>query len=360
MSVNVEGTVSYLSEERVQGAVIRASHQGNGQQPVQTEVTNEAGDFTLALEPGQWQLIALHEKGSTNAQNILVENTPIKDVKFHLRKFDEHDQAQGWKFFRNTIIALLLLVTIYIALHLVFREPLDNILGPLITTVRSNVATAEPREAATEASTEEAEPNPAAEQPLDSVTRPTKELIARLIILAEDIRLTPEEQTAIEGYSSSLEEMLESDDLSNLDNQLIALEQRIASIAQHQSFFWRAEPGRFLEIIFGSLAGILVSKILSAGYYLYRRRFDGAGIYMHISHLVTVPVLAFITTILLSHATLQLTISDDNAIVADFSDPIWILVISFLISVNPWPLWGFAQRAGDRFLGQQNTSEPSS
>lgn len=337
MSVNVEGTVSYLSGARVKDAVIKASPLDN-QPVVQPTVTDDDGDFTLALEPGQWEIFALHNQGVTDAQKLTVANVPVTGIKFQLRAFDEHDQRIGWRFFLGTVGGLLLLVILYALLHVAFpptQEPLDNTLKTLITTTRSQIAATE------------------------SVTATGAVLVSRLNALAEDERLSREDQSDIADRSRRLETLLESDNLSDLDSQLDELERLLASIVPPQSFFWHAEPARFLEILFGALAGILVSKIISTGYYLYQKRFYAAGVYMHLSHLVTVPILAIITTILLSQATLQLTLSDANTITVDFTNPEWALVISFLVSVNPWPLWGFVQRAADRFLGRQNAAQSS-
>ena len=72
---------------------------------------------------------------------------------------------------------------------------------------------------------------------------------------------------------------------------------------------WDLDPWRFLEIMLWGLGGILVNKIVTCGWYLRSQRFYREGIVMHIAHLAATPLLVLVAALLLSLATLKLTLS---------------------------------------------------
>jgi hypothetical protein len=74
------------------------------------------------------------------------------------------------------------------------------------------------------------------------------------------------------------------------------------------SFMWDASPWRYVEVIFWGLAGVLINKIISSGWFLRSQRFYREGTIMHVAHLVATPLLVFVAVLILSLATLKLTL----------------------------------------------------
>ena len=116
--------------------------------------------------------------------------------------------------------------------------------------------------------------------------------------------------------------------------------------------FWSKDPLRWLEILFWGLAGILVSKVFSTGWYLRTHRFYREGILMHIAHIVCTPILVLVTVLLLSLATLEFSLANGNSITIDLSDARIMVAFAFVIGTSPWPLWNFILDTAKRFTGQ--------
>lgn len=115
---------------------------------------------------------------------------------------------------------------------------------------------------------------------------------------------------------------------------------------------WSEDPLRYLEILFWGLAGILVSKIFTTGWYLRNHRFYREGILMHIAHIVATPLLVLVTVLLLSQVTLTFTLANSNEVTIDLSVPTIMIAFAFIIGTSPWPLWNFILNTAKRFTGQ--------
>jgi hypothetical protein len=115
-----------------------------------------------------------------------------------------------------------------------------------------------------------------------------------------------------------------------------------------QFAFWDANPLRYLEIILWGFGGILVNKIISVGGYLRNQRFYREGIIMHISHLLVTPLMVLVIILLLSLATLSITLAG-NSLTLDLSKPEVFISLAFVLGTIPWPLWKFIEDTGKRF-----------
>jgi len=115
---------------------------------------------------------------------------------------------------------------------------------------------------------------------------------------------------------------------------------------------WSDEPLRFIEIFMWGLAGILVSKIITSGWYLRKHRFYREGILMHIAHIIATPILVLVTVFLLSEVSLSFTLDQGNEITIDLSVPALMVAFAFTIGTSPWPLWNFILKTAKRFTGQ--------
>jgi hypothetical protein len=114
---------------------------------------------------------------------------------------------------------------------------------------------------------------------------------------------------------------------------------------------WSEDPLRYLEILLWGLAGILVSKIFTTGWYLRKHRFYREGVLMHIAHIVATPILVLVTVLLLSQVTMTFTLANSNEVSIDLSVPTIMVAFAFIIGTSPWPLWNFILNTAKRFAG---------
>jgi hypothetical protein len=238
----VSGTVyRYKTRERIPYASVKAWKKGVG---TLHKLTDNNGDFIFDdLEPGEWNFVTLHE-GSFPSKRLELELTEdVSKIKIELfRLTGTEDKDMGKWFFISLIIALVVLISLYIVLHLVFPK---------------------------------------------------------------------------------------------------------------SGFLWVQDPWRFLEILFWGLAGVLVNKIITTGWYLRTQRFYREGLVMHIAHLVTTPLLVLVAVLILSLVTLSFTLANNSDVTIDLSEPSVLIAFSFLIGTVPWPLWNFIEDSARRFTGQQ-------
>jgi len=118
------------------------------------------------------------------------------------------------------------------------------------------------------------------------------------------------------------------------------------------SFLWGEEPFRFLEVLFWGMAGVLVDKLMSIGFYLRRGTFYREGMLMHISHIVSVPLLAVVVVFILSMVTLNVTLAGSNEVTLDLGDPRVLVALSFILGSRPWAMRDFLQRTAERVTRQ--------
>jgi hypothetical protein len=121
---------------------------------------------------------------------------------------------------------------------------------------------------------------------------------------------------------------------------------------QPLTYLWGLEPWKYLEVLLWGLAGVLVNLILTSGSYLRWQRFYREGIILHVSQIVAVPVLALVFVLLLSLVKLEFSLTPENSITLDLSDPRVMAAFAFIISARPWGLWDFIQEKASTFMGQ--------
>lgn len=73
---------------------------------------------------------------------------------------------------------------------------------------------------------------------------------------------------------------------------------------------------------------------------------------MHISHIVTTPLLVLVGVIILSLAKLTLTLANENEITLDLSNPNIMIAIAFILGTSPWPLIRFIEDTAKRVTGK--------
>jgi hypothetical protein len=116
--------------------------------------------------------------------------------------------------------------------------------------------------------------------------------------------------------------------------------------------FWVDIPLRYVEILFWGLFGILVSKIITIGWYLRKHRYYREGNIMHLSHIFTTPILVLVVVLLLSTVNLTFTLAEDNTVNISLSEPAIMVAFAFMIGTVPWPLWNFIRDSAEQFISR--------
>ncbi len=119
-----------------------------------------------------------------------------------------------------------------------------------------------------------------------------------------------------------------------------------------ETFFWDNGAWRYFEIMLWALAGVLVNKIISCGWYLRRRAFYREGIIMHVSHLVTTPLMVFVAILILSLVKITLTLGGNTDITLDLSRLPILIAVSFILGTCPWPIWDFIEKSAKKIIGE--------
>ena len=74
---------------------------------------------------------------------------------------------------------------------------------------------------------------------------------------------------------------------------------------------------------------------------------------MHIAHLVSTPLLVLVAVILLSLATLKVTLAGGSEVTLDLSNMPILIAVSFLLGSSPWPLWNLIERSAKSITGSR-------
>lgn len=118
--------------------------------------------------------------------------------------------------------------------------------------------------------------------------------------------------------------------------------------------FWSDNPHRYLEILFWGTFGIMVSKIITIGWYLRKHRYYREGKIMHLSHIFTTPILVLVVVLLLSQIDLTFTLADNNTVNISLSEPAIMVAFAFIIGTTPWPLWNFIRKSAEKFISRND------
>jgi hypothetical protein len=248
------------------------------------------------------------------------------------------DQKTGRNLFIGLLVALALLIALYVTLHLAFpRQP-----APLSPTVNSLITDAQ---TAAAVSLEISE---------------NQSLLATIDAIRSDVELALEQNAAVSTHTDDLltnlldeiEAFAQTGEKQQLLARLAVLSQMVGSPSEPEIAPWDQDPWRYLEVLFWALAGILVNKVIIVGWYLRNQRFYREGLVMHIAHLVSTPLLVLVAVLLLSLATLDITLSGGNQLTLDLSEPNIMIAVSFLLGTIPWPLWNFIEDTAERFAGR--------
>jgi hypothetical protein len=332
----VSGTVYRQgSEERIEYASVRATQ---GKQ-VEYRTTDDDGDFEFELGAGKWALVALHEKSLANKpMEVDLATEDKSSIRIDLPRFAESVELKlGQRFWVGLVIALALLVALYVALHIAF--PLKP--TPLGATLPTLIAEAQKQLEKTDKPSGSAELMVAIAQ-----------LNSTVGVLVKSRDLNAADQAAAAALLSAIEAAVADNRGADAKAGLASLGQLIRPLSEPVVGPWGRDTWRFLEVLLWGLAGILVNKIIKTGWYLRSQRFYREGIVMHLAHIFTTPLLVLVVVLLLSLATLSVTLASGNQLTLDLSDPRILIAVSFLLASSPWQVWGFIQDTAERITGK--------
>ena len=330
------GTVyRYGSNERIERASVKATM---GTQ-VSYFTTDDDGDFSFDLDPGTWTLVALDEASLPSKPkelDLMQDTTGIRIDLFRLQGTE--DRAQGRYLWYGLLIAFGLLIALYVVLHLAFpRQPV-----PLSATLSTLVAQAQEQAARVEKTSGSAE--------LVATVADIRTDVG--IALAKSGELNATDKAVVTGLADEIEASVQADRKAEVLARLATLAQLVQAPPKPVVGLWDRDPWRFLEVLMWGLAGVLVYKIIITGWYLRTQRFYREGIVMHVAHIITTPLLVLVAVLLLSLATLSITLASGNQLTLDLSDPRILVAVSFLLGTSPWPLWNFVEDTAKRIAGR--------
>ncbi len=323
------------------GVVIEAEADINGKIIRKQELTDPNGKFKFSgLQPGNWQVQgALGERRTR--KEIQTVGPDVYNVNLLLpRQMTETDWQRGTRFFGALCLLLGLLTGIYLWAHSRYAPKPEPEIAALVSQI------------------EQAREMAAAIKGVEQVPESDLQSLRNTIAALEEnwnsvsnsiISLTEGQKGQVNILASRAETAVAGDKPQDVELALANLQSVFEN--QRSIYFWSQPPSNYLEVLFWSFAGILVSLLITSGYYLRRGMFYSQGIWMHVSHLLSVPVLALVVVFLISQIKLTVQISDSE-LALDISDPRILAALSFIIAVLPWKILDFIRGAAGNFFGQ--------
>lgn len=334
------GTVyRYGTRERISDASVKASKEGV---PTQYAVTDGDGDFSFDnLEPGEWTFVALHEGSIPNKPDPITLAEDKSDIKIQLSRLQgTEDEEAGKEFFIGLLIGLGALIVFWILLHVLIPgkgEPLSLTTGALITEAVEQIDAVEDVSQS------------------DEVGASISDIKTTLdALIAQNADLSATDRKNLGDLYAEIDASVKANAKADAVRQLNRLRQLVVTPPSSGFALWGQEPLRYFEIFLWGLAGVLVHKIITTGWYLRTRRFYREGIVMHIANIATAPLLVLVSVFLLSLLTLEFTLAGSNEVKLDLSDPRLLVAVSFLLGSRPWSVWDFVRETAGRVTGQQS------
>jgi flagellar biosynthesis protein FliQ len=323
------------------GVVIEAEADIDGNTIRKQELTDVNGKFKFSgLQPASWQVQgALGERRTS--KDVQTVGPDIYNVNLVLsRQMTEADWQRGRIFFGVLCTLLGILAGIYLWAHSRYTPNPEPELAVLISQVE------QAREIAAQIKEAQEVPEPLLQSLRNTITalKENWNTVSNSII-----SITEGQNQQVNLLVSRAETAVMGDNPQDVDLALANLHSVFEN--QRSMYFWSQPPSNYLEVLFWSFAGILVSLLITSGYYLRRRMFYAEGIWMHVSHLLSVPVLALVVVFLISQIKLTVQISDSE-LALDISDPRLLAALSFIIAVRPWAMLDFVREAASSFFGQ--------
>ncbi|WP_422104766.1 hypothetical protein [Winogradskyella sp.] len=169
-------------------------------------------------------------------------------------------------------------------------------------------------------------------------------------------------QALVQGNMEALENALSRQSREDVIKSLSKIKNLILDVPNlTASWFWESKPLIYVEILFWAFFATLLRLIGNTSYYISRNRFFRDSISHKAALLFTIPVIAWIITLVVSFFEITVSIGGTN-INIDFSNIYVVIIVAFLIGLAPWRSWDFIRDLADKlfdglkkWLGLKNT-----
>lgn len=325
----------------VYGAIVEAEAVIEGETFFKRTMTDDSGEYHFSgLKAGDWQLKGSHGESYIDKKIQKLGPDADKVILTLARKMEQDDWRLGIGFFVALGGLLVSLLIFYLFAHSrVIPQP-----EPVLTAYTGQVDQAIKIVAETIKAGKDSKTSL---QALQSNVTALKDNWAKV---SKTLIFTTEGQDELATlFISKAEAAVTANNAQDLEAALKDLKSVLEK--RPSIYFWYEPPWNYLEVIFWSLAGILVSLLITCGYYLRQKRFYAEGIWMHVSHLLSVPLLALVVVFLISQIKLTIKI-DQSEIALNIRDPRLLAAVSFVIAVRPWAMIEFVREAGSSFFSQ--------
>lgn len=369
------------------GVVMEATPKADEKAKPLREVSGTDGKFTFKnLAAGDWKVDGEPKEKSIRAKTVKLGPKNASVRLMALQEMNHKDRNAGIFLFFILLALLGGLIWSYLALHAKYPAGVEVELAGYIAQVEkvgatADAAIAEQKSAADAEPAEEPTPAPSADADAsEGAAEETAVSAVQLLRLA--VNSMKENWDLISGdiYSLSAGQKKQIDLLisgavtsaaaDKVEETQLGIVNLLEVLKKQQNLYlWAEPPYTYLEVLYWSLAGILVSVFFTVGFYLRKKTFIASGIWMHISHILAVPVTALVVVFIIS--LLKLTVQIENSeVVINLDDPRLLVAISFIISVRPWAILDFVKETGgslfdkvkERFggtaSGQEGTTKP--
>ena len=117
------------------------------------------------------------------------------------------------------------------------------------------------------------------------------------------------------------------------------------------SWFWKAPPQVYVEILFWALFATLIRLIGNTSYYVSRNIFYRDSIFHKAPLLFTIPLITLLIVFVISFFKIAVTVGG-NIFTIDFSNPFVSIILASLIGLAPWKAWEFMYGLADLLFNQ--------
>jgi hypothetical protein len=338
---SISGVVIKEDGKPAPGVLVEAEATIDDKPIIERQLADRNGSYRFSgLQPGRWELKGARDQSQTEKETVTV-GPDARNVNLSLsRLMTRKDWQWGIGFFAALGALLVILAIVYLWAHGRYAARPEPELAALIDQVgQASQIGADVIEA-------------------EEGSEPSLQVLRSAVVALKEnwnsvssgiLSLTEGQIKQANLLISRAETALNADDAEDVK---LALESLQAVFTNQRSiYFWSEPPMSYLEVVFWSLAGILVSLLITSGYYLRRKRFYAEGVWMHGSHLLSVPAMALVVVFLISQINLTVQI-DESEVALNVEDPRLLAAISFVIAVRPWAMLDFVRETGSRFFGQ--------
>lgn len=323
------------------GVVVEAAAKIDDKKLSRQALSDAGGRYRFSgLPGGEWTLRGQRGDGYTEREKIELgpDKTNLTLTLSHA--MTRQDWQWGTGFFAALCALLIALAAIYLWAHQRYASPPESELGVFAGQI----------DQAVQLTAEALKDDKKVEKILPTLVNSIETLKESWTNISGQIAaLTGGQGKQIELFISKAKIAASAKNLQEIQLALASLSAVVKN--QRPLFFWTQPPLSYLEVLFWSLAGSLASLLITCGYYLRRKRFYAEGIWMHASHLLSVPLMSLVVVFLISQLKLTVQI-DATKVDLDIRSPQLLAAISFIIAVRPWAMLDFVKETGAQVFSQ--------